>query len=90
MNGINREILPYWKAYEIRHEFRGETELLHQRCADSFAEFGRQINRELYADPIPFSPPSRWQRFKNWIGDNRITNAWLVLIGCEDIDRGDY
>jgi len=67
-----------------------EVELLHQRAADSFTAFQRALTEELYGDAPDSLPLSRWQRFKGWLADNRVTNAWLVLIGREDIDRGYY
>lgn len=88
---INRDPIPFWQLREhsvpIDISDFPDAELLHRKCADSFAEFGRQMTAELYGDPIPHLPPGRWQLFKNWLRDNRLTNAWLVLIGREDIDR---
>jgi hypothetical protein len=46
-----------------------------------------ELNQLLYGDSKSYVPPTRWQRFVVWLGDNRLTNAWLVLIGREDIDR---
>ena len=51
-------------------------------------EMVRQMNISLYGDKFPCVPPTRLEQFRRWISDNRITNAWLVLIGRADIDRG--
>jgi hypothetical protein len=91
MTGINREPMPFWKHREysvpIDMPSSADVELLHRRCADSFAAFKSQMTIDMYGDEKPYIPPTRWQRFRNWLGDNRITNAWLVLIGREDVDR---
>ena len=92
MTGINREPSPYWKNKEYSVDLGSVSpgsynDLLGRRVTDSYAAFQQDLARRIYGDDQPYIQPSRWKRFMNWLGDNRVTNAWLVLIGREDIDR---
>lgn len=60
---------------------------LEERVRIAEAAMTYNLNKILYGDGPNYVPPTRWERFVTWLGDNRITNAWLVLIGREDIDR---
>lgn len=95
MTEINHDPNPNWQYAEHAMEVGpmpagAYGDLLGRAMSASLNKYKDQLARSIYEDPFPFTPPTRWQRFKNWLGDNRITNAWLVLIGREDIDRGDY
>jgi len=92
MNGIDRAQSPFWKNREYSVDLAPMpdgpySDLIGRRVTESYAEFQRQMNISLYGDEQTYITPSHWQRFGNWLADNRITNAWLVLIGREDIDR---
>lgn len=67
-----------------------DVDLLHKRCADSFAEFGRMLNTELYGDKEPPRIKTRWERFSDRLGlyRSRIRDAWDVLTGKAEIGDG--
>lgn len=63
--------------------------LLISRMEKSWADMRDNMTRGLYGDERVSRPPlTVWERFMRVARDNRLTNAWLVLLGREDIDRG--
>lgn len=62
------------------------TDLIDATIGNRTAEMNRQMNIGLYGDNCP--PPARMQRIKRRIAlyRNRVSDAWLVLMGEAHIE----